>query len=63
VRISWTAAYELARHWRVSGGAEGLPVISLGRSLRVSRADLIRLLRMEPLPGDPAGARSPRRGR
>jgi hypothetical protein len=38
-------------------------VISLGRSLRVSRADLIRLLRMEPLPGEPAGARSPRRGR
>ncbi len=50
LRISRTAAYELTKVWRVSGGTEGLPVIRLGRSLRVSRADLFRLLHVEPVP-------------
>ncbi|MDP8900799.1 MAG: helix-turn-helix domain-containing protein, partial [Actinomycetota bacterium] len=29
LRISRTSAYELARVWRATGGAEGLPVIPL----------------------------------
>jgi excisionase family DNA binding protein len=44
LRIGRGAAYELARRYRESGGAEGLPVVSLGRSLRVPRAALERLL-------------------
>lgn len=44
LRIGRGAAYELARQWRVSGGREGLPVVTLGRSLRVPRAALRRLL-------------------
>ena len=48
LRIGRGAAYELARQWRASNGREGLPVVSLGRSLRVPRAALRRLL--EELP-------------
>jgi excisionase family DNA binding protein len=44
LRIGRGAAYELARRFRESGGAEGLPVVSLGRSLRVPRAALEQLL-------------------
>jgi excisionase family DNA binding protein len=44
LRISRGAAYELARQWRVSGGLHGLPVVVLGRSLRVPRAALRQLL-------------------
>ena len=49
LRIGRGAAYELARRFRDSGGREGLPVVELGRSLRVPRAALIRLLE----PGTP----------
>ena len=44
LRIGRGAAYELARVYRVTGGREGLPVVSLGRTLRVPRAALLRLL-------------------
>lgn len=44
LRIGRGAAYELARQWRVSNGREGLPVVSLGRSLRVPKSSLVRLL-------------------
>ncbi len=44
LRIGRGAAYELARRWRVTGGREGLPVVRFGRSLRVPRAALLRLL-------------------
>lgn len=44
LRIGRGAAYELARQWRDSGGREGLPVVALGRSLRVPLAALRRLL-------------------
>ena len=49
LRISRGAAYELARQYRESGGRHGLPVVELGRTLRVPRAALIRLLE----PGEP----------
>src|ERR671917_525712 len=40
LRIGRTAAYELARRYRATGGAEGLPVVVLGRLLRVPRMQL-----------------------
>ena len=48
LRIGRTCAYELARRYEASGGAEGLPVIRLGRLLRVPRAGLARLLEVPP---------------
>ena len=45
LRIGRGKAYELARVWRATGGREGLPVVVLGRSLRVPRDGLRRLLR------------------
>jgi excisionase family DNA binding protein len=48
LRIGRGAAYELARQYRATNGREGLPVVTLGRSLRVPRAPLRRLL--EELP-------------
>jgi excisionase family DNA binding protein len=44
LRIGRGAAYELARQWRESGGRHGLPVVTLGRSLRVPREALRQLL-------------------
>jgi excisionase family DNA binding protein len=44
LRISRGVAYALARQWLDSGGRQGLPVVRLGRSLRVPRAGLLRLL-------------------
>lgn len=44
LRIGRTTAYALAREWRATGGRSGLPVLELGRSLRVPRAALSRLL-------------------
>jgi excisionase family DNA binding protein len=44
LRIGRGAAYELARQWRESGGRHGLPVVTLGRSLRVPRSALRQLL-------------------
>ena len=44
LRIGRGTAYDLARQFRATGGAEGLPVVVLGRSLRVPRAGLLRLL-------------------
>jgi hypothetical protein len=50
LRIGRGAAYELARQWRKTAGQEGLPVIVLGRRLRVPRVALERLLAGEPQP-------------
>jgi excisionase family DNA binding protein len=44
LRIGRNSAYALAREWLASGGAHGLPVVKLGRSLRVPRAALQRML-------------------
>ena len=44
LRIGRSAAYALARRYRATGGREGLPVIELGRHLRVPRVGLVRLL-------------------
>lgn len=43
LRIGRGAAYALARQWRITGGQEGLPVISLGKTLRVPRFALEKL--------------------
>ena len=43
LRIARGSAYEMARKWRMTNGQEGLPVIMLGRTLRVPRVALARL--------------------
>ncbi|HVA43779.1 MAG TPA: helix-turn-helix domain-containing protein [Acidimicrobiales bacterium] len=47
LRIGRTAAYELTRRYRASGGKAGLPVLTVGRQLRVPRAALARMLGLE----------------
>lgn len=47
LRIGRGSAYALARRWRATGGREGLPVVALGRHLRVPRSGLRRLLEVE----------------
>jgi excisionase family DNA binding protein len=42
LRIGRSTAYELANAWLDSDGAEGLPVVRIGRSLRVPVAALDR---------------------
>lgn len=44
LRIGRSAAYEQARRFIATGGAEGLPAVRLGRCLRVPRQALVRLL-------------------
>ena len=44
LRISRNAAYAAAREWRSSGGEHGIPCIEIGRTLRVPRTELNRLL-------------------
>lgn len=44
LRISRNSAYTLARQWLATDGAEGLPVVKLGRTLRVPRPALLRIL-------------------
>ena len=44
LRIGRGAAYEQARRWEATNGREGLPVVRLGRCLRVPTAALRRLL-------------------
>lgn len=44
LRIGRGAAYELARRFRETDGREGLPVVCFGRTLRVPRAALVRML-------------------
>lgn len=51
LRIGRGAAYELARQWRKSNGRTGLPVVPLGRRLRVPKAALRRLLDLDAAAG------------
>jgi excisionase family DNA binding protein len=44
LRVSRALAYQLARQFRISGGAAGLPVLELGRCLRVPRSQLAELV-------------------
>lgn len=44
LRIGRTAAYALAREWRATHGRSGIPVLELGRTLRVPRHALEALL-------------------
>lgn len=44
LRIGRSAAYELCRQWRLTGGRAGLPVVALGRTLRVPKAAIVRML-------------------
>ena len=46
LRIGRTCAYELARRYEATQGREGLPVVRLGRLLRVPRAGLLALLEL-----------------
>ncbi len=55
LRIGRGAAYALARQYLATEGREGLPVVRLGRSLRVPRAGLLRLLEVDVEPGRAAG--------
>ena len=43
LRIGRTSAYLLCQRWRFTDGAVGLPVVRVGRQLRVPRAALVRL--------------------
>jgi excisionase family DNA binding protein len=54
LRVGRTAAYQLARRYLATGGSEGLPVVRVGRLLRVPRAELEKLTGGPitwPLPG------------
>lgn len=57
LRISRNTAYTLAKQWETSGGRVGLPVIRLGRNLRVPRPGLLRLLHGEITAEEPAASR------
>jgi len=56
LRIGRTAAYALTRQWRATGGTEGLPVVRVGRLLRVPVHQLERLAAgaIEPVAPAPA---------
>jgi hypothetical protein len=43
LRIGRNQVYELARLWRATGGARGVPVVEFGHRLRVPKAALMRL--------------------
>jgi excisionase family DNA binding protein len=52
LRIGRSAAYEQARRFIATGGAEGLPAVRLGRRLRVPRQALSRMLALGGEAGD-----------
>lgn len=63
LRIGRGLAYDLAGLYLATGGAEGLPVVRLGRCLRVPRAKLEQLLAGDPPPEQlPHVSPSPLRG-
>lgn len=54
LRIGRTLAYRLARRYLETGGAEGIPVIKVGRLLRVPRTLLVELAGTQPVAMSPA---------
>jgi hypothetical protein len=54
LRIGRTVAYEQAARYEATGGAEGLPVVRLGRQFRVPRAQLEALAGGPLSPAEPA---------
>jgi len=44
LRVSRALGYQLARQYRISDGTAGLPVLELGRCLRVPRSQLAELV-------------------
>ena len=44
LRISRATGYQLARQYRITGGSDGLPVLKVGRGLRVVRSELANLI-------------------
>jgi Helix-turn-helix domain len=59
LRIGRTSAYLLAQRWLYNDGREGLPVVRLGRQLRVPRRALERLAggELTPVPAPPSELR------
>lgn len=47
LRVSRALGYQLARQYRSTGGAAGLPVTQVGRCLRVPRHELARFAAAE----------------
>jgi hypothetical protein len=54
LRLGRSQAYELTRVYRATGGRRGLPVVTLGRRLRVPKTALIRLSSLAEPPGEEA---------
>lgn len=52
LRISRSAAYEQANAWLATSGQTGLPVVVIGRTKRVPRAAMLRMLAVG---ADPTG--------
>jgi hypothetical protein len=63
LRIGRTSAYLLAQQWLYTDGRDGLPVVRVGRQLRVPRRALERLaggeLTAVPAPSEPRTAPGP----
>jgi len=53
LRISRSAAYEQANAWLATSGETGLPVVVIGRTKRVPRAAMLRMLAVG---ADPTGS-------
>lgn len=63
LRVGRRLAYELAARYLASGGTEGLPVVRLGRCLRVPRNKLVQLLAADPPRQSPSQLRGTGRRR
>lgn len=42
LRVGRSRAYELTQRWRATAGKEGIPVVQLGRQLRVPKAWILK---------------------
>lgn len=51
-RLGRSQAYELTKRYRLTGGKEGIPVLQLGRQLRVPKEALLKLVHNLPTPGN-----------